>query len=67
VVVSLKGKKDWKNQNKTNLHKTKITLTKCPKFKCNRGSVSFSTCRCSSVVFSSKVGREEKKSLETVL
>jgi hypothetical protein len=40
---------------------------KCPKFKCNTVSVSFSACRCSSVVFSSKVGREENKSLETVL
>jgi hypothetical protein len=41
--------------------------TKCPNFKCNTVSVSFSACRCSSVVFSSKVGREKKKSLETVL
>jgi hypothetical protein len=36
-------------------------------FKCNTVSVSISACRCSSVVFSSKVGREKKKSLETVL
>jgi hypothetical protein len=35
--------------------------TKCPKFKCNTVSVSFSACRCSSVVFSSKVRREKKK------
>jgi hypothetical protein len=35
--------------------------TKCPKFKCNTVSVGFSACRCSSVVFSSKVGREKKK------
>jgi hypothetical protein len=43
--------------------------TKCPKFKCNTVSVSFSACRCNLVVFSSKVGREEKKkkSLETGL
>jgi hypothetical protein len=34
---------------------------KKPKFKCNTVSVSFSACRCSSVVFSSKVGRERKK------
>jgi hypothetical protein len=30
-------------------------------FKFNTVSVSFSACRCSSVVFSSKVGREKKK------
>jgi hypothetical protein len=41
--------------------------TKCPKFKCNTVSVCFSACRCSSVVFSSKAGREKKKSLETGL
>jgi hypothetical protein len=35
--------------------------TKCPKFKCNMVSVSFSACSCSSVVFSSKVEREKKK------
>jgi hypothetical protein len=35
--------------------------TKCPKFKCSTVSISFSACRCSSVVFSSKVGREKKK------
>jgi hypothetical protein len=29
--------------------------------KCNTASVSFSACRCSLVVFSSKLGREEKK------
>jgi hypothetical protein len=39
----------------------------CPKFKCSTVSVSFSARRCSSVVFSSKVGREKNKSLETVL
>jgi hypothetical protein len=38
-------------------------------FKCNTVSVSFSACRCNSVVLSSKVGRkrEKNKSLETVL
>jgi hypothetical protein len=40
---------------------------KYPKFKCNTVSVRFSACRCTSVVFSSKVGREKKKSLEAVL
>jgi hypothetical protein len=38
---------------------------KCPKFKCNTVSISFSACWCNLVVFSSKVGREKKKSLET--
>jgi hypothetical protein len=41
--------------------------TKCPKCKCNTVSVSFSACRCSLVVFSSKVGRAKNKSLETGL
>jgi hypothetical protein len=42
--------------------------TKCPKFKCNTVSVSFSAYRCNLVVLSSKVGRQrKKKSLETVL
>jgi hypothetical protein len=34
---------------------------KCPKFKCNTISVSFSACRCNLVVLSSKVGRKRKK------
>jgi hypothetical protein len=38
------------------------------KFKCNTISVSFSACRCNSVVLSSRVERKrKKKSLETVL
>jgi hypothetical protein len=42
--------------------------TKCPKFKCNTVSVSFSAYSCNSVVLSSKAGRQrKKKSLETVL
>jgi H+/gluconate symporter-like permease len=36
--------------------------TKCPKFKCNTVLVSFSACRCSLVVVSSKVGRKKKES-----
>jgi hypothetical protein len=40
---------------------------KCPKFKYNTVSVGFSAWRCSSVVFSSKIGRGKKKSLETGL
>jgi hypothetical protein len=48
---------------------THTNPTKCPKFKCNTVLVSFSACRCNSVVLSSKVGRKRKKrkSLETVL
>jgi hypothetical protein len=58
VVVSSKGK----NKVNQNCRKqTRKNLTKCPKFKCNTVSVSFSACRCSSVVVSSKVGREKKK------
>jgi hypothetical protein len=45
----------------------KTNPTKCPKFKCNTVSVSFSASRCSLIVFSSKVGREKKKNLETGL
>jgi hypothetical protein len=49
-------------QNKGKQHKTTTTKnpTKCPKFKFNTVSVSFSACRCSSVVVSSKVGRKRK-------
>jgi hypothetical protein len=42
---------------KTKPNKTEKT-PQCPKFKCNTVSVSFSVCRCSSVVVSSK---EERK------
>jgi hypothetical protein len=62
VVVSSKASHKVE-QNCTHTKKP----TKCPRFKCHTVSVSFSSCRCSSVVFSSKVGREKKKSLETVL
>jgi hypothetical protein len=63
VVLSLiKGEKTKPNQNNTKQKNT----TKCPKFKCNTLSVSFSACRCSSVIVSSKEERN-KKSLETVL
>jgi hypothetical protein len=48
-------------QKKPTKKQKKKKPTKCPKFKCNTVSVSFSACRCSSVVFSSKVGREKKK------
>jgi hypothetical protein len=61
VVVSSNG------MHKVEQNCTKKKPHKCPKFKCNTVSVSFSACKCSSVVFSSKVGREKKKSLETVL
>jgi hypothetical protein len=62
VVVSSKGKKTGKTKIKQNHTKqNKKKPTKCPKFKCNTVSVSFSACRCSSVFVSSKVGREKKK------
>jgi hypothetical protein len=51
-------------QNYTHTHTHTHTHTKptnCPKFKCNTFSVSFSVCRCNSVVLSSKVGRKRKK------
>jgi hypothetical protein len=61
----IKGEKTKPNQTKPKQHKTKKTTT-FPKFICNTVSVSFSACRCSSVVVSSKEERK-KKSLETVL
>jgi hypothetical protein len=68
VVVSSKGKKTGKVKIKQKCTKQQQKYpTKCPKFKCNKVSVSFSVCTCSSVVVSSKVGREKKKILETVL
>jgi hypothetical protein len=45
-------------QNYTHTHKNP---SKCPKFKCNTVSLSFSACKCNLVVLSSKVGRKEKK------
>jgi predicted transcriptional regulator len=47
------------HQGKKNKKKIQNT-TKCPKFKCNTISVSFSACRCSSVVVSSKEERKKK-------
>jgi hypothetical protein len=55
VIVSSKGEK----KNQTKQHKTKKNTTKCPKFKCNTVSVSFSACRCSLVVVSSKGERKK--------
>jgi hypothetical protein len=46
------------NQNKRTQNKK--NTTKCPKFKCNTVSVSFSACRCSSVVVSSKEERKKR-------
>jgi hypothetical protein len=57
-----RGKKE--NQIKTKQKKKNTTM--CPTFKWNTVSVSFSACRCSSVVVSSKEERK-KKNLETVL
>jgi hypothetical protein len=62
VVLSLSHQRRKKlKQNKTAQYKNKKNPTKCPKFKCNTVSVSFSACRCSSVV-SSKTGRKNKES-----
>jgi hypothetical protein len=57
VVVSSKGKKTGKTKIKQNCTKQNKNPTKSPKFKCN----TVSACRCGSVVFSSKVGREKKR------
>jgi hypothetical protein len=67
VVVSSKGTHKVEQNCTKRKRKRKKKPTKCPKFKCNTVSISFLACRYSSVVFSSKVGREKKKSLETVL
>jgi hypothetical protein len=56
VVVSSKGTHKVE-ENYTHTQNP----TKCPKFKCNTVSLSFSACRCNSVVLSSKVGRQRKK------
>jgi hypothetical protein len=45
----------------TTTTKKKQSTTKCPKFKCNTVSISFSACRCSSVVVSSKEERKKKR------
>jgi hypothetical protein len=58
VIVSSKRKKPKPNQTRQNKKKN---TTKCPKFKCNTVSVSFSGCRCNSAVVSSKVGRRKRK------
>jgi hypothetical protein len=58
VVLSLSYQRG-KNLKKTKQNKNS---TKCPKFKCNTISVSFSACRCSSVVVSSKEERKKKES-----
>jgi hypothetical protein len=58
VVVSSKGMHK-EEQNYTHMHKNNPIM--CPKFKCNTVSVSFSACRCNSVILSSKVGRQRKK------
>jgi hypothetical protein len=53
-----RGKKP--NQTKPNQTKQKKP-TKCPKFRCNTVSVSFSAYRCNSVVVSSKEERKKKR------
>jgi hypothetical protein len=60
VIFSSKGKKTRNNKIKQNCTKqTNKNPTKCPKFKCNKVSVSFLACRCSLVVVSSKEGRKK--------
>jgi hypothetical protein len=52
----IKGEK-----NKTKPNNTKQNnATKCPKFKCSTVSVSFSACKYSSVVVSSKEERKKR-------
>jgi hypothetical protein len=53
-------KKTKTKENKITQNKTKKNCTKCPKFKCNTVSLSFSSCRCSLVVVSSKLGRKKR-------
>jgi hypothetical protein len=59
VVVSSEGMHKVE-QNYIHTH-TKKKPTKCPMFKWNTVSVSFSACRYNSVVLSSKVGRKRGK------
>jgi hypothetical protein len=57
-----RGTKTKAKQNRTAQSKKKQKHpTKCPKFKCNTVSVSFSACRWSSAIVSPKGEREEKK------
>jgi hypothetical protein len=56
-----RGKQTNKQTQKNQKKPTKQNTTKCPKFKCNTVSVSFSACRCSSVVVSSKEKKKKKK------
>jgi hypothetical protein len=49
-----------KGEKKPKTKQNKKNTTKCPKFKCNTVSVSFSACRYSSVVVSSKEERKKK-------
>jgi hypothetical protein len=65
VVLSLSHQREKKPKRKKQSKTKQKNTTMCPKFKCNTVSVSFSACRCSSVVVSSK--EEKKNSLETVL
>jgi hypothetical protein len=51
-----------KKKTKKRTRTTTKNITKCPKFKCNTVSVSFSVCRYSSVVVLSKEERKTKES-----
>jgi hypothetical protein len=48
VVLLLSHQTEKQKKHKTTQNKK--NTTKCPKFKCNIVSVSFSACSCSSVV-----------------
>jgi hypothetical protein len=63
VVFSPNGKKPNQSKpNKTTQKQKQKNTTKCPKFRCDTVSVSFSAYRFSSVVVSSKGEREKKES-----
>jgi hypothetical protein len=55
-----RGKK-LKKPKKPKTARNNKNPTKCPKFKYNTVSVSFSACRCSSVIVSSKEERKKKE------
>jgi hypothetical protein len=59
-IVLLSHQRGKKKTNKTIQSNSNKKPTKCPKFKCNTVSVSFSACRCSLVVVSSKEERKKR-------
>jgi hypothetical protein len=61
LYADMNNKREVKKKSKGKTNKQTKTTSKCPKFKCNTVSVSFSTCSCSSVVVSSKGERKKKR------